>query len=132
MDVVASLDRWAARDQMGIMLKAIEQELSARRPHHEWVLKKPYPKMLLALGKNNAPVAFVMPERIAKSDPFKQITEYIGSGPMRFIRNEWVAAARPCSKKFADYCPGGNRPPGLRSSARSSEPEQLEILTKAS
>src|ERR1700761_1864627 len=27
-DVVASLNRWAARDQMGLMLKAIEQELS--------------------------------------------------------------------------------------------------------
>src|SRR5258706_7600303 len=28
-DVVASLNRWAARDQMGLMLKAIEQELKA-------------------------------------------------------------------------------------------------------
>src|SRR5579871_1057544 len=28
-DVVASLNRWAARDQMGLMLKNIEQELSA-------------------------------------------------------------------------------------------------------
>src|SRR5271169_4967557 len=28
-DVVASLERWAVRDQMGLMLKAIEQELGA-------------------------------------------------------------------------------------------------------
>jgi peptide/nickel transport system substrate-binding protein len=28
-DVVASLDRWAVRDQMGLMLKAIEQDLGA-------------------------------------------------------------------------------------------------------
>jgi peptide/nickel transport system substrate-binding protein len=105
-DVVASLNRWAARDQMGIMLKAIEQELSAPDDRTiKWVLKKPYPKMLLALGKNNAPVAFVMPERIAKSDPFKQITEYIGSGPMRFVRNEWVAGDKAVFEKFADYVP---------------------------
>jgi peptide/nickel transport system substrate-binding protein len=105
-DVVASLNRWAARDQMGIMLKNIEQELSAPDDRTiRWVLKRPYPKMLYALGKNNAPVAFIMPERIAKSDPYKQITEYIGSGPMRFVRDEWVAGDRAVFEKFAGYVP---------------------------
>src|ERR1700739_4657373 len=105
-DVVASLNRWAARDQMGLMLKAIEQELSAPDDRTiKWVLKKPYPKILYALGKNNVPGAFIMPERIAKSDPYKQITEYIGSGPMRFARDEWVAGDRAVFEKFADYMP---------------------------
>src|ERR1700749_909314 len=105
-DVVASLNRWAARDQMGLMLKAIEQELSAPDDRTiKWVLKKPYPKMLLALGKNNAPVAFVMPERIAKTDPFKQISEYIGSGPMKFSKSEWVPGAKAVFEKFTDYVP---------------------------
>jgi peptide/nickel transport system substrate-binding protein len=105
-DVVASLNRWAARDQMGLMLKAIEQELSAPDDRTiKWVLKKPYPKMLLALGKNNAPVAFVMPERIAKTDPFKQISEYIGSGPMKFAKAEWVPGAKSVFEKFAAYVP---------------------------
>jgi peptide/nickel transport system substrate-binding protein len=105
-DVVASLNRWAVRDQMGIMLKNIEQELSAPDDRTiRWVLKKPYPKMLYALGKNNAPVAFIMPERIAKSDAFKQISEYIGSGPLRFVRDEWVAGDRAVFEKFADYVP---------------------------
>jgi peptide/nickel transport system substrate-binding protein len=105
-DVVASLNRWAARDQMGLMLKAIEQELGAPDDRTvKWVLKKPYPKMLLALGKNNAPVAFVMPERIAKTDPFKQISEYIGSGPMRFAKSEWVPGAKAVFEKFPGYVP---------------------------
>jgi peptide/nickel transport system substrate-binding protein len=105
-DVVASLNRWAVRDQMGIMLKNIEQELSAPDDRTiRWVLKRPYPKMLYALGKNNAPVAFIMPERIAKSDAFKQISEYIGSGPLRFVRDEWVAGDRAVFEKFADYVP---------------------------
>jgi len=54
-------------------------------------LKKPYPKMLLALGKSGNPCCFVMPARIAATDPFRHISEYVGSGPMRFVRNEWVA-----------------------------------------
>ena len=57
--------------------------------------------MLFALGKNNTPMAFIMPERIAKTDPFQQITEYIGSGPMKFARSEWVPGAKAVFEKFA-------------------------------
>jgi peptide/nickel transport system substrate-binding protein len=105
-DVVASLDRWAARDQMGLLLKATQQDLTAVDDRTvRWVLKKPFPKMLLALGKVSTQVACMMPERIAKTDPFKQITEYVGSGPMRFVRNEWVSGDRAVFEKFADYVP---------------------------
>jgi peptide/nickel transport system substrate-binding protein len=105
-DAVASLTRWSARDPMGQMLKAIHQELTAVDDRtFKWVLSKPYPKMLLALGKNNTPVAFIMPERIAQTDPFKQISEYVGSGPMRFVKNEWVPGAKAVFEKFADYVP---------------------------
>jgi peptide/nickel transport system substrate-binding protein len=105
-DVVASLDRWAARDQMGLLIRSIQQELTAVDDRTvRWVLKKPFPKMLLALGKVSTQVAFIMPERIAKSDPFKQITEYIGSGPMRFVAGDWVPGARAAFEKFADYVP---------------------------
>ena len=46
-----------------------------------------------------------MPERIAKTDPFTQITEYVGSGPMKFLRNDWVPGAKAVFEKFADYKP---------------------------
>jgi len=83
-DVVASLARWSARDPMGLMLRAIQNELTAVDDKtFKWSLKAPYPKMLLALAKNNSPCSFIMPERIAQTDPFKQIPDYIGSGPMK-------------------------------------------------
>lgn len=105
-DVVQSLQRWQARDPMGLMIKAIENELSAVDDRSwKWQLKQPFPKMLLALAKNNAPCSFIMPERIAKTDPFTQITEYVGSGPMKFARNEWVPGAKAVFEKFADYVP---------------------------
>src|SRR5881392_815513 len=113
-DVVASLTRWCARDPMGIMLKAIQQELTAVDDRTvKWVLKKPYPKMLLALAKNSTPMAFIMPERIAKTDPFKQISEYVGSGPMKFVRSEWVPGAKAAFEKFADYVPRQEPPSWL-------------------
>jgi peptide/nickel transport system substrate-binding protein len=105
-DVAASLERWSARDQMGLLIKGIQQEITAPDDRTvKWVLKKPFPKMLLALGKISTPIAFIMPERIAKTDPFKQISEYVGSGPMRFVKNEWVPGAKAVFEKFPDYAP---------------------------
>ena len=105
-DAVASISRWAARDSMGQMLKAIENELTAVDDRtFRWSLKKPYPKMLVALGKIATPCCFVMPARIAATDSFKQISEYIGSGPMRFVREEWQPGARAVFEKFSDYVP---------------------------
>jgi peptide/nickel transport system substrate-binding protein len=105
-DVVQSLKRWSARDPMGLMIKAIENEIVAVDDRTwKWSLKKPYPKMILALGKSNAPCSFIMPERIALTDPFKQITEYVGSGPMKFKKDEWVPGARAVFEKFGDYVP---------------------------
>ena len=56
-------------------------------------LKQPFPKLLFALGKCSTPCAFIMPERIATTDPFKQIGDYVGSGPMTFRKDEWVPGA---------------------------------------
>ena len=78
-DVVASLARWQARDNMGLMTKEIEQELVAVDDRtFRWVLKKPYPKLLVALGKVGTPSCFIMPAQIAATDPFKPIGDYIG------------------------------------------------------
>jgi peptide/nickel transport system substrate-binding protein len=105
-DVVASLTRWSSRDVMGLMIKAIQNELTSVDDRtFKWSLKQPYPKMLLALGKNNAPCAFIMPERFAQTDPFKQISDYVGSGPMKFAKSEWVPGAKAVFEKFTDYVP---------------------------
>jgi peptide/nickel transport system substrate-binding protein len=91
---------------MGQMIKAIENELSAIDDRtFRWSLTRPFPKMLLALGKIVTPCCFVMPARIAATDPFKQISDYVGSGPMRFVKTEWLPGARAVFEKFSDYTP---------------------------
>jgi peptide/nickel transport system substrate-binding protein len=105
-DVIASLGRWQARDNMGLMIKAIEQELVAVDDRtFRWVLKRPFPKLPVALGKVGTPSCFIMPARIAATDPFKPINEFVGSGPMRFVAGEWLPGARAVFDKFADYVP---------------------------
>jgi len=105
-DVVASINRWAAREPMGQMIKARENELTIVDDRNfRWSLKTPFPKMLLALGKVGTPCCFIMPERIAATDPFKLISEYVGSGPMRFLKDEWHPGAHAAFAKFPGYVP---------------------------
>ena len=105
-DVVASLTRWYGARSHGPDDQGDPERADRRRRRtFKWALKAPYPKMLFALGKNSTPMAFIMPERIAKTDPFKQITEYIGSRPHEVRASEWVPGAKAVFEKFADYVP---------------------------
>ncbi len=105
-DVVASLNRWMVRDTMGQRIKSVLQEMVAADDRTVRLrLSAPFPKMLFALGKNNAPVAEIMPERIAKTDPFTLIAEYVGSGPMKFKRDEWNPGSRAVFELNRDYQP---------------------------
>ena len=106
-DVVASINRWMVRDApMGVPIKKRTDALEAVDDRtFRFRLNQPYPKMLFALGKSSTPVLFIMPERIAATDPFKQISEYVGSGPMRFKKDEWVPGAKAVFEKFDGYVP---------------------------
>jgi peptide/nickel transport system substrate-binding protein len=105
-DAVASINRWAARDLLAQRIVAIQEELTAIDDRtFKWALKRPFPKMLVALSNIATPCCFVMPARIAATDPYKQIGEHVGSGPMRFVKNEWVPGARAVFEKFPGYVP---------------------------
>jgi peptide/nickel transport system substrate-binding protein len=128
-DAVASIDRWAVREPMGQMIKAVENDLVVVDDRtFRWSLKRPYPKMLLALGKIGAPCCFIMPARIAATDPFKQINEYVGSGPMRFVRNEWIPGAKAVFERFDGYVPR-QEPASWLSGGKRIEAERIEWMT---
>ena len=105
-DCVASIRRWAARDAFGGALMAATEELSALDDRIiQFKLKKPFPLLPQALGKPTTPNPVMMPERLANTDPFKQITEMVGSGPFRFLADERVPGARNVYQKFDKYLP---------------------------
>jgi peptide/nickel transport system substrate-binding protein len=55
-------------------------------------------------------VPFIMPARIAATDPFEQISEHIGSGPFKFEADQWVPGSTVVYTKFADYVPRKEAP----------------------
>src|SRR4051794_28337966 len=74
-DVVPSLKRWAVRDPLGQMLWTKVNDVKAvDAKTFQILLKAPTGIMLQALGKPSGN-AFIMPKRIAETDPFKQIED---------------------------------------------------------
>jgi peptide/nickel transport system substrate-binding protein len=106
-DAVASINRWMARDAAmgGVIRKRLDALEAVDDRTFRFRLNQPYPRMLFALGKSSTPTLFIMPERIAATDPYRQITEYVGSGPMRFRKDEWVPGAKAVFERFDGYVP---------------------------
>ncbi|MBN8901880.1 MAG: ABC transporter substrate-binding protein, partial [Rhodospirillales bacterium] len=102
-DCIASIQRWGKRDGFGQRLLGQTAEMKVVDDRTFTIrLTKPFPVMPYALGANGC---FIMPERIAKTDAFTQITEYVGSGPFRFLRDEWVSGASAAWAKNEKYVP---------------------------
>ncbi|MDR3532244.1 MAG: ABC transporter substrate-binding protein [Rhodopila sp.] len=108
-DVVASLRRWMKRNPYGQMLAPVVDELSALDDARlRFRLKKPFPLLFNALACISS-AAFVMPERIAATDPFKQINDATGSGPFRFKKHEFNSGSLVVYERNPTYQP---RPDG--------------------
>ncbi len=108
-DCVPSIRRWARRDSFGsTMMQAVASLAALDDRRFEFRLHKPFPLLIDAMAKL-APV-FVMPERLAGTDPFTAITDATGSGPFRFRRDEWVPGSRAVYEKFAGYRPRQEAP----------------------
>ncbi|CEJ12306.1 Glutathione-binding protein GsiB precursor [bacterium YEK0313] len=113
-DCVASLRRWGARDGLGQTLMEKTAELAAVDAKTFTLrLKEPYGLVLSTLGKVSSSVPFMMPKRIAETDPNTQITETIGSGPFIFVRDQWKPGERAVYIRNPRYRPRAEPPSGM-------------------
>lgn len=110
-DCAASLARWVRRDTFGQSLGAVVDAWEAADDRTLRIkLKSPFPLLLEGLAKPFANVPFIMPERIARTDPFQQITEIVGSGPYRFLANEYISGSRVVYARNDRYQPRQEAP----------------------
>lgn len=112
-DCVASIRRWGARDAIGQALMQRTHEIAAPDDRTiQFRLKRPFALLPDALGKAASNMCAIMPERLASTDPYKQVTEMVGSGPFRFKADERVPGARVVYERFTGYEPrsGGELP----------------------
>ena len=109
-DVVASLRRWMVRNPFGQKLATVVDDLAAKDDKSVvFRLKKPFPLVFHALAGLSQP-PFIMPERVARTDPFKQIDDTTGSGPFRFKRDEFNSGSLVVFERNPAYQPRTERP----------------------
>jgi peptide/nickel transport system substrate-binding protein len=109
-DCVASLQRWMKRDAIGQTIAARLDALEAPDDRTlVWRLNKPFAQLPYVLAKTQS-TPVIMPERLANTDPFKQVTEVVGSGPFRFLAGEYVSGDRAAFQKFDGYVPRDEPP----------------------
>jgi peptide/nickel transport system substrate-binding protein len=113
-DCVASIRRWGAKDSMGQKLMTFVKDMPVvNAKTFRIVLKEPTGLVLGALGKPSSNVPFMMPKRVADTDPSTQISDFTGSGPFVFKREEWKPGDKAVYVKFDRYRPRSEPPSGL-------------------
>jgi len=113
-DCVASIKRWSARDGMGQKLMSFVADIKPTDARTFFMrMKEPYGLVLATLGKSTSNFPFMMPKRVADTDPGTQITDPVGSGPFIFKKEEWKPGEKAVYVKNPKYKPRAEPPSGF-------------------
>jgi peptide/nickel transport system substrate-binding protein len=105
-DCIASIKRWAAKDSLGQKMMTFVDSIAVVDAKTFTIkLKEPTGLVLLGLSKPSSNVPFMMPKRVAETDPNKQIEDFTGSGPFVFLKDEWKPGDKTVYAKFDKYKP---------------------------
>lgn len=127
-DCIASIKRWGGRDTMGrILMDHVASMNVVDASTFTIVLKEPYGMVLDSLAKPGTYVPFIMPKRLAETPADQQITEAIGSGPFRFVTEEFEPGVRAIYAKFEDYIPR-SEPPIWTSGGKIAKVDRIEWI----
>jgi peptide/nickel transport system substrate-binding protein len=126
-DVIQSLARWSKRDGFGQTWAAAVAEMIATDDRTITCrMHRRFPLFTSALGKPSSVVPFIMPERVAKTDAFQQITDATGSGPFRFLRDEWRPGHGAAYAKNERYVPR-NEPASMTAGGKAVHLDRVEL-----
>ncbi len=113
-DCIASIRRWAAKDSTGQKLMTFVSGIDALDARTFRIrLRAPTGLLLTGLGKQSSATPFMMPKRVADTDPNQQITDFTGSGPFVFKTDEWKPGDKAVYVRFDKYKPRAEPPSGL-------------------
>jgi peptide/nickel transport system substrate-binding protein len=104
-DAMASIRRWAVKDPAGSQMTRIGMELTALDDRtFTLTLREPWGMTLEAMAKPSWAL-FVMRESDALRGVASTVTEVVGSGPFRFVHDQWVAGSKVVYERNPDYVP---------------------------
>lgn len=105
-DCAASINRWSQIDGFGRLLGDATDTIEVADDKTFTIkLKWKFPRMIDALAKVHSSPCFIMPLRLASQPTSEPVTEMIGSGPYKFLADEFVSGSKAVYEKFEDYKP---------------------------
>lgn len=105
-DCIASIRRWAEVDGTGGPLMTLVEEMKPlNEKSFEIKLSQPTELILEGLSKLGARPLFIMPKKVAETPASQAITDYTGSGPYRFVNEEFQPGIKAVYEKNPDYIP---------------------------
>lgn len=127
-DCIASIQRWAKRDVLGQKLGDLTESWTAVNDKtFRLKLKQPFAYVIEALGKPSSNVPFIMPERLAQTDAFQQVSDPTGSGPFKMVKEQWVPGSKVVYVKNTDYVPRKD-PPSWAAGGKVVKVDRVEWL----
>ena len=130
-DVIASIRRWGERDGMGQVLMTYIDSMEGEGDNVVVMnLTQPYGLVLDSLAKPSSNVPFIMPERLASTPSTEAIPEQIGSGPFRFVQDEFQPGVRAVYVKNEDYVPR-DEPSSWAAGGKVVNVDRVEWVTMA-
>lgn len=122
-DVVASLKRFGKRNLLGQTLFSLITEIVASDTTTLKIsLSKPFSLLPYTLASTSASI---MPERLANTPDNVAIKEMIGSGPFRFLPENWVSGSKVEYAKASGYV---SRTEGLASNTAGPKVAYIDAL----
>ena len=105
-DVVATLKRLLIRDTQNQILAGLVVSLEpVDEKTFTLKLKERFGYTEFMLGGSNGVSGGIMREREAMTDPYRPISEIVGSGPFRFVRDEYRPGSKIVYERNPDYIP---------------------------
>jgi peptide/nickel transport system substrate-binding protein len=127
-DAIASIVRWSKTDLVGKKLAAMGMEF-AELDAKTFTITMPVesPLLLQGLAKSTSPALFVMRASDAARAPTEPVTEFIGSGPFKFVKNEYVKGHKAVYEKNVDYVPR-NEPADCLAGGKKAKVDRVEWM----
>jgi len=128
-DCVASIARWAKVDTTGQMMMSMVAQIRAiDDKNFEIQLTEPTSLLLEGLSQLSTRALFMMPKRLAETPANTPVTEYIGSGPFKFVASEFQPGLKVVYEKNTDYVPR-SEPPSWTSGGKVVNVDRVEWVT---
>ncbi len=127
-DCVASLQRWAKRDGDGQdLFKNVASLTAADDQTIVMQLSRPDNRVLIDLAKMSANVPFMMPKRIAETDPNTPITDATGSGPFIFQKDKWDPNGKAVYVRNPNYVPRSDKA-SLAAGGKVARAKEIDLV----